>query len=284
MDYHIIGTGPVGQLLATLLIDEGYQATLISRKSGVDPVKETIKLDPLGKQTRYLIRQTTWKELRSKEVHTLLICTKAQDAFDAFERSPKTANKIFLNNGMGPQQSAWVQQKRTVYWGSNTHGSYINATGQLVHAGEGSLIVGSPNRISPVLSLPSCFQWSANIEQILWDKLAINALINPLTLKFDCKNGDLLTNNKAIDWMEKLGHEIDEIRKAKQVFNSTSFEMALQVAKATANNWSSSVQDMRLNKRTELDFICTYAQRTAQSMRIKTPALDAILDELRPFL
>ena len=284
MDYHIIGMGPVGLLLATLLKDEGHQVTLISRQTLTSPIKELVKINAQGQQHHYQIHQTTWDQLDSTGIQTVLICTKAQDAYDAFQRSPKTANKIFLNNGMGPQQLAWEQQSRTVYWGSNTHGCYIDKAGLLVHAGEGTLLVGSPNRITPVLTLASCFQWSVNIEQILWNKLSINALINPLTLKYDCMNGDLLNNEQAIEWMEKLGRELDVLRVSKQVFDTPSFDMAIKVAKATKNNWSSTIQDVRANKRTELDFICTYAQRTAQSLRIKTPALDAILDELRPFL
>lgn len=284
MDYHIVGMGPVGQLLATLLIDNGQQVTLISRNTLESPFKEQIKIGLSGIETRYQIPQTTWEHIDPSEINTILICTKAQDAYNAFQYSPTAANKIFLNNGMGPQQSAWERQNRTVYWGSNTHGCYIEESGKLIHAGEGSLLVGSPNRITPVLTLPPCFQWSANIEQILWNKLAINALINPLTLKFDCKNGELLENDQALEWMKKLGDEMDQLRIAKRLFDVSSFELAARVAQATANNWSSTVQDVKLNKRTELDFICTYAQRTAQSMRLKTPALDAILDELRPFL
>ena len=100
------------------------------------------------------------------------------------------------------------------------------------------------------------------------EKLVINAMLNPLTAIFDCRNGELFEKGTIIKLMRVLLQEtaqvlqlLPEIQNSEDPhlekrFSTQELELkVLDVAEKNAKNTSSMLQDVRAGKQTEIDYI-----------------------------
>ena len=161
----------------------------------------------------------------------------------------------------------------------------------MVHAGKGVTTIGSYQKSaissSLIEQLPTDFlaiETCENIEMRQWKKLAINCLINGLTVIFDCKNGDLLGNPKALETMKSLSIEIEKIYQTLNLglenLNEL-YQQALQTIALTADNYSSMYQDIHHNRKTEIDYINGYVVRRAQQIGLSCPENERILNAVK---
>jgi 2-dehydropantoate 2-reductase len=90
----------------------------------------------------------------------------------------------------------------------------------------------------------------------LWEKLAVNSVINPLTALLECPNGELL--QPVYDSLIcQLIEEMVQVAKAKGIDLDPSrlLERVRQVCHRTSSNFSSMLQDLRNGRKTEIDAI-----------------------------
>ena len=120
----------------------------------------------------------------------------------------------------------------------------------------------------------------ASILQYQLEKLAMNAVINPLTSVMECKNGELLYNYQLTRVMRLLLIEISgvicalpELQGIPGVETRFSPErlrrMVVQLASKTGNNRSSMLQDVLERRATEIDYINGYIVRRGEELGIK---------------
>ena len=89
-----------------------------------------------------------------------------------------------------------------------------------------------------------------------WLKLAVNAGINPVASILDAPNGVILEDPDARALAEAAAREAgDAARAVGVVLPRDPVEAMLDVARATASNVNSMLQDLRACRRTEVDFI-----------------------------
>ncbi|WEW57527.1 2-dehydropantoate 2-reductase (Ketopantoate reductase) (KPA reductase) (KPR) [Emydomyces testavorans] len=126
--------------------------------------------------------------------------------------------------------------------------------------------------------------------QFQLEKLAINCVINPLTALNDCQNGDLLYNYNLSRVQRLLLIEISAVIRALPdlqhipgIMARFSPErlrtLAVSVMHKTAANTSSMLQDMRMGKETEIEYINGYIVRRGEELGIKC-ALNYMLVQL----
>jgi 2-dehydropantoate 2-reductase len=281
---HVIGTGPVGLLMASLLKDQGHSPVIVGKTGRAEPYLKFAKTDVTGKVTQYAIAYRHWEALPPASISFALICTKARDALQAYHQAvyclQKEGQVVFLNNGMGPQQAAMQLTPAMVLIGSNTHGAYLEANGGLVHAGIGSVVLGSEYASAPIANLPHGFLWAPDMRPILWRKLGINALINPLSVIYQCQNGDLATLPHARARLARMAVEVDQIAaRSAGISELSSEQAAIEVARQTANNWSSTMQDYRAGKPNELPYILGYLLEAAAKEGLSCPQLSLAFQE-----
>lgn len=101
-----------------------------------------------------------------------------------------------------------------------------------------------------------------DIDFYRWIKLAVNAVINPLTAVTRSKNKIVLTKTG----MELAKNIINEIVKAARmkgyVLNPEHlYKIVIRGASNTANNYSSMAQDVIRGRKTEIDYINGYIAR-----------------------
>ncbi len=106
-------------------------------------------------------------------------------------------------------------------------------------------------------------------------KLVVNCIINPLTALFNCKNGELLGGSiVGSNTIDQLVHEAGVIIRAlpnlqmdeplRDCFSDERLRgWVNEVARATAENTSSMLQDVRAGRKTEIDYINGYLVQQA---------------------
>jgi len=164
-----------------------------------------------------------------------------------------------------------------MYWvGICSAGVYSTSPFSFIHAGRGPLTLGcvsqgqeqySPTdlggplgkrnymiqRLVDAKDLEASLASPAEIQKAQLLKLVVNAVINPLTAIFDCKNGQLLDQGPRLNLMETLLQEIAPVVRAllladgqgvDNVFSNDSLlQLVLRVAEKTGENTSSMLQD-----------------------------------------
>ena len=290
MHWHILGAGSIGLLWTAKLIQAGYRATLILRNRG--------KLEQLHREPtircgdEYFPVEAELTDSASK-ISSLLITTKAYDAESAFKsalsRISPNASVLLLHNGMGPQQRLAEQYPQTDIWaGSTTDGAYLKSDFHVVQAGEGETWIGSlsdPKQdglYQQLKCLPALYHQS-QITHRLWQKLAINCAINPLTAIYNCKNGELLNNAEYYRQMKLICEEVERVAAAKNIplFEIPLIDKVIEVVSATARNYSSMRQDVAHQRQTEIEYINGFLCEQARQRRVATPINDSLLDQLR---
>jgi 2-dehydropantoate 2-reductase len=122
-------------------------------------------------------------------------------------------------------------------------------------------------------------------------KLVINAVINPLTACFNCKNGQVFeTRDRQVLYrhlLQEAGAIIREmLPQPDNLRESTFSDSALSalveaVAEKTANNTSSMLQDIQAGRRTEIDYINGYLVSQGKRLGIPTTHHEAVYNMVK---
>ena len=96
----------------------------------------------------------------------------------------------------------------------------------------------------------------ARMDGAIWDKLLINAVINPVTALLGVKNGDLLRSREVMQTMQALlGEGMELAHRLGIPISDSLWEQILKVCEATRDNRSSMLQDLEQGRLTEIDWI-----------------------------
>ncbi|UCE01960.1 MAG: 2-dehydropantoate 2-reductase [Candidatus Latescibacterota bacterium] len=119
-----------------------------------------------------------------------------------------------------------------------------------------------------------------DIETYVWRKLAINAVINPLSALLHVTNGELAPLQRVA---ERLVQELAEVarREGQSLEARETVAKVLSSMQQTSLNCSSMLQDVRAGRRTEIDWINGAIVRLAQKHALAVPAHTQLLDLVR---
>jgi 2-dehydropantoate 2-reductase len=288
--WHILGSGAIGSIWASKLNSLNLDITLIFRdEERLDNFATTGNL--LSVQSDKGLHQfhclaTTANQLLTP-IQNLLVATKAFDAIRAItalkNRLTPESTIVVMINGYGVQQELSARFPHLNFtFASTTDGGYKTGEFETVWAGQGKTVVGS---IKGKAMTPMAWEALSNLETtdeidlILWRKLAINCCINPLTVKYNCRNGELLDIPAAMADMSFVASEFEAISNTtqKQLFDTPLLDQAKLVARATQENISSMLQDIRAGRRTEIHQITGALCDLAEQSAIAAPHNQALL-------
>lgn len=288
MNIGILGLGSLGSLMAYHWREHSlFSLPRQSTDSGIIKV-----------QTQAQLWQAELPCWQAEPLDWLVFCTKAADTLNALQRwqhfLPYTQRILLLQNGLGQQQQVvdWLQQQKLSIplWAAMcTEGAYRD-NDKVVYAGVGDTLIGlwsdsNSSGVSTELKATSTLpktEVSADIKQHLLKKLAINAVINPLTAYYRCKNGELVNNSDFKQQLIALSEEISGLYQALHwPLNNPLAELCQQVALATADNTSSTLQDVLANRPTELPFISGYLLEQAYSIAYDLPLTQQLYNALK---
>jgi len=284
-DIHIIGTGAMACLWASYF-PAGQNLHFIQRHTTSETF--SFKKNPGG---TFIYGQSLTKDTIKSPIKYLIVATKAFDAQAALDSIQQhlcsDAQILLLQNGMGSQQTiGQAYNQFSVYACSSTEGAYKSDKHTLVHAGIGQNNIGPMTKQAKLeklnLWLPDeHFIWHQDIEPILWKKLIINSVINPLTVIYQCRNGELITQPKILQHMQLICQELDELLEKLPFQLQPSYSLALEICQLTANNYSSMYQDWQNKRPTEINFISGFIVKTCQQYSLPCPHNKKLLEHIQ---
>lgn len=195
---------------------------------------------------------------------------------------------ITLQNGIGNDlQLASIVGRNRVLSGTTTEGATLVRPGVVRHAGRGSTKL--PHTTGP--QTPLLDQFVALLRQVgfsviltsdvktdIWQKVAINAAINPLTALVGAPNGFLLANEAAKRIALGAAREAAIVAQAQgcEIDPGATEQRAMDVARTTKQNLSSMLQDLNNQRPTELEAITGAVIRLGKEENVPTPYNDAL--------
>lgn len=195
---------------------------------------------------------------------------------------------ITLQNGLGNVEliSSCIGSARAVL-GSTSEGAAISRPGIVRHAGHGQTYLGrTPQGDERLLQAAAAtlreaefrVTLSDDLDGIVWGKLAVNAAINPLTALLRVPNGYLVEDSRTRQLAELAAIEVARVATAQGIPISATeaAERAVTVAKATANNRSSMLQDVLNGRPTEIDAITGAVIRFGRQLHVETPVNESL--------
>lgn len=288
----IIGLGAIGCLISSQL-PANSKVLALPR----NPNQKTVCFQlntPSKSGLDFKSNHYQWPVWKDEHLDILLVCCKASQGIEALQQWQSAINPetqiVLLQNGLGQHQLiAQMFPQNPLFAASTTEGAFRSQTHQVTHAGIGQtqwgLYSGKGESFKlPLEQLTGEHFWSDQIKQVLLDKLAINAVINPLTVKYQCKNGDLLNQPEAFSELKALCKETEDFfHKINRATNFDLFEKACVIAELTANNYSSMLQDVRNKRLTEIDFINGFLVSEAMIKDIKLPISESLIKHVKSY-
>jgi 2-dehydropantoate 2-reductase len=270
------------------MLSKNNEVVLIGRRQHVEAINEN-GLTITG-QTETVVHPMAKEHVDGDEKPDwILIATKSYDTEDVMRTlSPlfKEAVYLSLQNGLGNEDimSRYVPR---VLGGTTSHGITKDGPGRIIHAGLGRTVLGNYQGAEDSVSvIADAFNGSeieteitSDIRKEIWKKAIVNAGINPLTAIAGQRNGFILENPKLEITLEAICEEAAQVANAMGIDISAkeSLEQTKEVARLTADNKSSMLQDIEGEKRTEVDSICGVIVKLGMEKNIPTPVNSSLM-------
>ena len=161
--------------------------------------------------------------------------------------------------------------------GTITIGATLLEPGLVKVGGEGKISIEAHPAIGAIKEALKSADFKVEIvddaRSMVWSKLIVNAAINPLTALLKVPNGELLERPTARGLMRALAEEAASVASAEKIILSFRDPAAAveEVARKTAANHSSMLQDILRGAPTEIDAISGAITRIGQRHYIPTP-------------
>jgi 2-dehydropantoate 2-reductase len=284
----VVGAGALGRLLAARLALAGEDVALLGRT----PARSlSYDLEQEGSARRVTVAGS------ADSAELVIVCVKVADTAGAAETAARlagaTGTVLVLQNGLGraAEVARIVGDPARVVGAVTSEGATRTEAG-VRHAGRGPTRLGvlveaaRPRAEAAAACLrragydPSV---AADLRQLEWEKVLVNAAINALTGLLDRENGALLFSPSAKALASAAAREVAATARALGVPGSWDVEGSdarwMAVAAATAQNLSSTVQDLRSARKTEVHAMNGAVARAAREAGVPAPTND-LLDRL----
>jgi 2-dehydropantoate 2-reductase len=216
--------------------------------------------------------------------------TATSDAANVAVRllNPDTA-VLTLQNGYGnAEQLAAVVGKERVVAGTTAQGATLLGPGRIMHAGRGETHIGEyegrtkerTHMIARILSRAGIQTFvDENVASLIWGKLLINVGINAITALTGLKNGEILDHAETLELMKMAVAEAEAVAGAAGISlpYPAPLQKVMDVARATAENRSSMLQDVTNRRLTEIEAINGAIVREGRRLGIATPVNQALV-------
>ncbi|MCJ1907153.1 ketopantoate reductase family protein [Planococcus ruber] len=281
MEFAVVGAGAIGMLMACLLKDAGEEVLLMPKTEKQAKEIETVGI--LKDHKLYRIPAITEFQLISPDTYILLAVKydALLELVPVISRECPDNPLIFLQNGMLHLELIEEMPHQQIALGSVEHGALKVGPTEIKHTGLGTvkfaLARGAATTFKPLAGIQG-FQsgWVENADQLLFRKVLLNCLINPLTALMEIKNGELLTNYHAYELLKNLYTELylafPEIEKL------LPFEEVTALCASTSTNTSSMLADKLAKRKMELDTILLYTMRRS---KLELPLLKTLYNLLK---
>jgi 2-dehydropantoate 2-reductase len=280
----IVGTGAMGSLFAARLVQAGYSVSMLGTwKQGLDAIRSNgIRfVDTTGREQRLAVHATDDARQCAGARHALVL-VKAWQTERATRQLADCLSPdglaVTLQNGLGNRETLSHRLgPGRVALGVTTTGATLLEPGRVKAGGEGPISIERNQTLGPLVEALSSANFNVQLvddaRSLIWGKLVINSAINPLTALLRVPNGELLERPTAREMMRTLAHETAQVARAEKIELSFPDPAAAaeDVARRTASNRSSMLQDVQRGAPTEIDAICGAIVEIGRKHAVPTP-------------
>ncbi len=209
---------------------------------------------------------------------------------------------LLLHNGMGGIQL--VQKylpKNPLLVATTTDGVYKTSTTRFIQTAVGQFDIGAiydenlddenlddENPIAKynnsTCDYLSCLHpnllWRSDMEFVLYQKLAVNAAINPLTALKNCKNGELVNYSEEIKKVKEEIFDLYEFMNLPLDNHALSLHIDA-VIQLTKENYSSMHQDFQNGRETEVEGILGFLLEKGKETGIKMAFVQTLYEQIK---
>jgi len=185
---------------------------------------------------------------------------------------------LSLQNGIGNRETLSQELgSQRVALGVTTLGANLISPARVQFAGDGVVSLSIHSRLGPVAemlrSAGFVVENAPDPDVLLWGKLVINAAINPLTAILGVPNGEILARPAARSVLASLAREAAAVAVASGIRLPYPDPViaAEAIARRTATNRSSMLQDIQRGAPTEIDAICGAIVKAGEQANVHTP-------------
>jgi 2-dehydropantoate 2-reductase len=262
----IVGTGAMACLFGAHLAPHHPVCLLGTWQAGLKTLQEGgIRFDSAGGE-RVIQVQATDDPGECRGAELALVMVKAWQTERAAIQIEACLDEgglaVSLQNGLGNLEAleAVLGPNRATV-GVTTAGATLLGPAHVRAGGQGSVHLGEDVRLGPLKAALSAagldVDTTDDLQALMWGKLAVNAGINPLSALLGVPNGGLLERPAALEVLSEAVNEVVRVAKARgvQLQLQEPVQATLDVARRTAGNRSSMLQDLERGAPTEIDAI-----------------------------
>jgi 2-dehydropantoate 2-reductase len=287
----VVGAGAVGCWYGAMLARAGVPVTLIGRPVHVEAMRaHGLRLTSAGLDVAVPVRADV-DAAAAAGARLVLVCVKSNDTEGVGAAlAPHLApDAVVLSLQNGVDNAARLQaalgapvQPAVVYVASEMAGP-----GHVRHLGRGELVLptGAPAgralaneevaRLFVAAGVP--VELSDNVPGALWLKLVLNCAYNALSAITNLPYGPLVAQPGLPETMRAAVLECLAVADAQGiVFPGDVFEAVDRIARTMPGQVSSTAQDVRRGKPSEIDHLNGYIVRAGERLGIATPVNRAL--------
>ena len=265
------------------LLSREDDVTLVGRADHIAAIRAH-GLRITGATTRIARPSVGTRVPKSARPDLILVATKAYDTEGAMRiLRPFARSSLFLTLQNGLDNPFVISRTATrVLAGTTAHGVTFVSPGVIRHAGVGDTVLGvwkgaSSTDLAVVRDRLEAAgvrtHLTRDVWTDLWAKLVVNAAINPVAALAGVPNGELARNPGLRAVLTSVAQEASAVARADgaRLDGNEIGRRALRVARRTAKNRASMLQDLDRGHRTEIEGITGAVLRAADRYSLEVP-------------
>lgn len=277
----VMGAGAVGCFFGGMLARAGHDVVLIGRPSHVDAIRAhglRMETKSFDEQVR-LGADTEPAAARGADV--VLFCVKSTDTVSAArELAPFLAPDTLLlsmQNGVDNAERLREVLAQPVSAAVVYVATEMAGPGHVKHHGRGELVIepatGADRAAAALIAAGVPTEVSDNVRGALWSKLLINCAYNALSALTQQPYGRLVEGEGVWTVMDQLVDEGLAVAAADGVHLIGDVRQAVRkIAETMPGQLSSTAQDLRRGKPTEIDHLNGFLVRRGEALGVPVPA------------
>ncbi|MFB0935216.1 MAG: 2-dehydropantoate 2-reductase [Propionivibrio sp.] len=264
MKISVMGAGAVGCYYGGMLARAGYDVLLIGRPRHAEAINRNGLLLETASFTERVRLAASVECSSVQDADAVLCCVKTSDSAQAAsEMAPflkPDAVVVSLQNGIENPDLLRAQLRQEVIPAAVYVATEMAGDRHVRHHGAGQLVIGQSPRSSEVadmfVSAGIPVEISGNIQGVLWTKLIINCAYNALSAITALPYGRLVQHAGVEQVLRDVVEECLAVAaKAGVTPVGDVWEGVQRIPRVMANQTSSTAQDLKRGRRSEIDHL-----------------------------
>jgi 2-dehydropantoate 2-reductase len=291
----VAGTGAMGSLFAAALARGGADVTMAGTwTEAIEAIaRRGIEVtDPGGTWTARPSARALAATAASGFPLAIVLVKSGQTAATAphvARALAPGAMAVTLQNGLGNREALEAVLPGRVAAGVTICGATLLGPGR-VRAHHASTVIGASGPLAaPAASLATALRRGGLACEVvddasphIWRKLVANCALNPVSAMYRLTNGALLEHPEARALALAAAQEVARVAAARGIaLGADPVALTVDVARHTAGNRSSMLQDVEAGRPTEIDALCGAVSALGREAGVATPVNDRLLAAIR---